>query len=197
MKKAVYRFLTVGLLCSIGAIGQAQADNVVFDASGQFDDLAILGGTLTIDTAAGSIVSSALTISNAGTFDQVGSTSPVEPYDSIPDYFFGAFFHSSALPGAFLDLYIDLGPVNSLIGYTGGRLGTADTVFAQSFYTLQTDPGLTSGTLTAEAAPEPSTVFLIAVPVAWFTIRRGFSSARGQGRVARTLITAHNLAKSL
>jgi hypothetical protein len=89
----------------------SQAHATVFEASGLFADGAALGGTLTIDTNAGKVSSSDLTISGAGTFSTL-----VFQFNFGFPVFYSVIVDDSAGTKEFSFGLL----TNNLVGYTGG-----------------------------------------------------------------------------
>jgi hypothetical protein len=146
----------------VGALGaKASANSVVFNASGTFyNSTDVLGGTITIDTTSGSIKSVNLTVTGADSF--VFNQSP-SFFSNYPGTGFGAIYaYTSAGSYPYLSLLL---PTNTLVGYTGGNVGSLSHFvdgYASGFGT-STGGGnvLATGSFSAAtpAAPLPSAVW--------------------------------------
>jgi hypothetical protein len=136
-----------------GAAGHAKAGLIrTFDAEGTFDDGATLSGTLSIDTTIGTVTSANLVVGAPDSLDfidiqfQGGNIYP-------GDYFIQAGTTPSGLPNLLLVL-----PTDSLVGYSGGPIGS-DTNPANGYVSsIYLGATLTDGSLTA--VPEPSGLLL-------------------------------------
>lgn len=178
MRSGNIRILASGLFTlTIAAAAHAASicSPTVFNASGVFNDSSNLSGTLSIDTTQGKVCSGDLF---------------VDPINSVNTEFtnlvFGGQFVGTPnvwdnvqfVSGGFLlNLDLDLGSANSLVGYSGGQLcpiGDSNCGGFVTEWSLQgtQDPALTSGSLSVAGAPEPSTFLLLAPPIAWIGFRR-------------------------
>ncbi|MGH9608351.1 MAG: hypothetical protein ACRD34_01645 [Bryobacteraceae bacterium] len=142
--------------------GKANADTMTtFNATGAFQDGASLTGTLTIDTTTGTVTASTVEVpSDATGLDdiQVGLPGTVTAIDITTD---------GNSPE--LDLYL---PVDNLVGYTGGPLGSLADPLTVKAITVETNlflptnnnaVFLNSGALTqASAVPENATYIMLA-----------------------------------
>jgi hypothetical protein len=146
----------------------SQASATVFQATGTFDNGALLGGALTIDVNDGAITASSLTITGAGTFSAI-----LFQDHSGPPIFYSVLADNTAGSEEFsFGLFAD-----SLIGFNGGSFCAADTgaCLASVYYPLS-DPfnqsSLLSGNL-AGATPEPSALYLCGITLMASMILRG------------------------
>jgi len=143
----------------------SQGHATVFQADGLFSDGSVLGGTLSIDTIAGTVTASDLTIGAAGTFSTiafqfnfgspVGYSVRVDNVAGTQEFSFGIL-------------------TDSLVGYAGGDLCGENSIgcFSSIYYPLL-DPSdstaLSSGGLIGPSAgaPEPAFLFLCGAPFAF------------------------------
>lgn len=182
-------------LIGLGAAGMAFADDVTFSATGTFNDGASLGGTLVINTGTGIVESNGLDLTVMGgeagspglVFDTLtGSSVTSDGTDNV------AIINAidSARIGPSLQMEINIGGAENLIGFTGGTLCYVPADFPTGFPSgdncnsdfssyniilgcecaVQGDPQLTGGSV-APSAPEPASWLLLAAP-ALLLIRR-------------------------
>jgi hypothetical protein len=139
--------------------------STTFDATGTFSDGEKLGGTVTIDVTTGVATSIDLTV-GSDTFNTIHDQAQEPTYYSID---------SEATNFDFLQFSIPVDSSTTLIGYGGGPLSTATTLFpaAGGFVELQ------AGALTPEptTVPEPSTAIVSAISAVAF-IAYGWSRHR-------------------
>lgn len=128
-----------------------QVSATVFQASGVFDDGAILAGTIAVDVSAGIVSESNLTISGAGTFSTI-----IFQQNFGPPAFYSVIVDNSTSSEEFsFGLVTD-----TLVGFSGGNFcsdSNADCL--TSVYYSTSDPfnqiSLSSGEVRA-AVPEPA-----------------------------------------
>jgi len=158
---------------SASAITIRPADTVgTFNVVGIFSDNATLSGTLEIDTTVGKVMSADLTISSIqGNFTDITGQGVEHrsPYVDLND-------GGSELV---LDFVLPNGD-KSLVGYAGGTLCDASTnCCAASFYRVNLDPQLNSGSVSpaSTATPEPGTNALMGggLIVVGLTLRKRFA----------------------
>jgi len=164
LKNLRFAILALGPVVFCFASFVSQASATVFQASGTFDDGALLEGTLAIDMNAGVITASGLTISGGGTFTTIlfqGNLGPPAFYSVLADNAAGTEEFSFGLLA------------ESLVGFSGGSFCAADTgACITSVYYSLSDPlnqvSLLNGTLTepSGATPEPSAFPLCAIALA-------------------------------
>jgi hypothetical protein len=152
MLKNLHRVIsTVGFIVLSLASFAPQASATVFQASGVFDDGAILGGAITVDASAGIVSESNLTISGAGTFSTIifqGNFGPPAFYSVIVD-------NSTSSEEFSFGLVTD-----TLVGFSGGNFcGDSNADCLASVYYATSDPlnqiSLSNGEARA-AVPEPA-----------------------------------------
>jgi hypothetical protein len=150
--KSLHCFIsTVGLIILSLASFAPPASATVFQASGVFEDGAILGGTIAIDTSAGLVSESNLTISGAGTFSTI-----IFQSNFGPPAFYSVIVDNSTLSEEFsFGLVTD-----TLVGFTGGNFcsdSTADCLASVYYSTSDSlnQISLSNGEVRA-VAPEPA-----------------------------------------
>jgi hypothetical protein len=159
--KTAAGMIVLGLI--VGVAGSARAD-LIFNATGTFDNGAQLSGTVTIDTVMGVVTSANLLVSGPGladlTFDVLESQGTDLPH---PGYFFNMLQTSGTeIPFLFLGLFntADHNPPN-LVDYPGGPFILAHPPFfglGSEYFDTQ-DHLLISGSLTP--VPEPSSLMIV------------------------------------
>ena len=158
---------------SASAVMIVPRDSVkTFNVAGAFSDNATLAGWLDIDTTIGTVISGDLTISSInGDFTNLTGqgTDHHSPYVDF----------SEGDAQLVLDFVLPRGG-RSLVGYAGGALCDAsNNCCASSFYDVNVDPKLSSGTvsLASAAAPEPGTNALMGggLIVVGLTLRKRFA----------------------
>jgi hypothetical protein len=127
-----------------------------FQASGIFNDGALLGGTITIDGNAGMVTASNLTISGAGTFSTIvfqANLGPAAFYSVIADNSIGTEAFSFGILA------------DSLVGFSGGDFcGVSNgNCFVSVYYPLShplNEISLSNGNLVGPSgvAPEPAAI---------------------------------------
>ena len=181
-------------LIGFSAAGVALADDVTFSANGTFNDGALLGGTLVINTGTGVVESGGLDLTVVGgdagspgfVFDTLTNTNE---FSDGTDNLEVINATDSADEGPNLQLEINIGSASSLVGFTGGPLCYVPADFPVGFpegnncnsdfsnYQLfrenqqPGDPELTGGSIGPATAQEPASLLLLAGPLA-LLIRR-------------------------
>lgn len=185
--KGIYgRYLAAAAFATMAAtqayaLKTCTSDDTVFNATGSFDDnTTSLSGTLTIDTGCGTVVNSNLSVGpiddTSVLFDVIQSS--MSPTDGVWDLYLTPDSSQTDFANYNLTLDIELGPTSqTLVGYTGGALcayseGNCSEGSYGTTWEANGDPNLSQGSLSTSSAPEPSTVFLMALPAAWLGIRR-------------------------
>lgn len=159
--------LTMGFLPI--ASTPVSADTIqIFNATGTFDDSAVLSGTVTIDETTG--VATAVNLDISSLSPQGLTFVQFQGLLHTSGLGFPYLIRAGSLPTDFLLPYFDLEvPLHSLVGYAGGPIcplacsGDGSTLYESSNFLVS----LVSGSLSASAAPEPSTLlmFLSLFPV--------------------------------
>jgi hypothetical protein len=143
------------VLCAAGAY----AAPVAFNVSGTFVDGTALSGTITIDTAAGTVTAVNVTLgspdANTYTVIQTGVGSGAPSYYSIP-------LGTAASPQGLPSLNLLIPPRTTLVGYAGGALcsdsAPCSGVTSGVWLGVGNAVALTSGSLsTSGPTPPPST----------------------------------------
>jgi hypothetical protein len=139
-------FIAAGFAAALSP-GVAKADIITFYATGVFTDSAALGGSITINTGLGTVVSEDLSLTGFTDFTNLGS-----PPHQVGATAIQIDFRNSI--GAPLDLYL---PVASLVGYAGGSICNLSTLSAcDGFASVDAFGGrLLSGSFSAAAVPAP------------------------------------------
>ncbi len=130
----------------------AQAGSVTFDASGTFEDGATLSGTMTIDTTVGQVTAVNLVVSAPDSLDLT-----FVQYQSNTSYS-GDYFIQTGPTATGLPNFLVVLPVTTLVGYSGGSIGSTTqpaNSIESNVYPVTT---LTVGSLSA--VPEPSSLVL-------------------------------------
>ena len=174
MNKSLSRFL-VFLLGGLAVTAPAAHGNIVFGVSGvapQAIGHVTLSGTITIDTAFGSVVSGSLTMSSGVSFTGFTVTSPFSGVGlgNVYEITFGG--------GPQVRLFL---PTPTLVGYAGGGICTVspcngmalgNTSYATDASLRQVD--FTSGTLTGPPppVPEPAAIGMVGLGLAMLKLVR-------------------------
>jgi len=125
MQKSFLKFLTVVTLAA-GAELPVLASPIVFSAAGQISGGGTLGGTVTIDTATGDVVSADLSVTLNQTFLFSTNLGGIPNYANTGLYVIAANDSHGSYPVALIGL-----AESSLIGYDGGPISPAsDVIFA-------------------------------------------------------------------
>ena len=178
--------------------GYVSAADVTFDASGTFGDGSTLSGSLVIDTALGIvqptgmdlIVSGGTTLGASGslTFDTLSFAGEEESYGP-GNVWYAVEATDSADSGPRIELDLDLVSATNLMNYDGGALcfqadvgnNCGDYVSSWILEESSQDPNLVGTTpspaLAPSSAPEPASIWLLAVPAVWVIRRRATQAA--------------------
>jgi hypothetical protein len=149
--------LALGLVA--GAAGQAGAGLMTFAASGTFAEGGALGGTVTIDTTTGALTAVDLMATVTHTFRFTTNIGGVPDYAGSGLFVIVADDPSGGYPIGLFGL-----PVSSLVGYAGGPISGASTIFFPDGSTV----GLTNGNLAP--VPEPSGIVLAGLGIVGLVI---------------------------
>lgn len=134
MRKSFLKFLAVVVLAT-GAALPSQANSITFSAAGQMSGGGTLSGTVTIDTASGTVVSADLSVIVNQSFLFSTNVGGIPNYANSGLYVIAADDSHGGYPVALIGL-----PESTLVGYDGGPIsGASDIIFANGDLFLVTN----------------------------------------------------------
>ncbi len=164
--RPIKRLLTITALATLlgtAMINGALATPITFNASGTFKSGATLGGTITIDTASGTVVSADLALSAPYNAVENNDESYGDGYQSYFGFYLLNIDPGYRAQGGSNVLEFSL-PVTTLVSYGGGMLYSLDNNASLTGHPVSTNidsDSLVSGSFTEVLVPEPGSLLLL------------------------------------